>query len=114
MVLFTGGTPNLHEARFDAALKATHLGQAHIAGTGPEDKTCRECRFYGILQYGELVSPGYYAESNADAPNGLKQARCHASISHKAKRKFPHTAIPCRLFEQDEAPFPAIKPEEEK
>jgi hypothetical protein len=109
MTLFTGGDPTLHEARFDAALKATHLGQAHIAGTGPEGKTCRECRFFGLLnREGEIASPGYYGKSSEFA-NCLKQARCHKPIPHKPKRRFPHHALACRLFEQDDSPFPAIK-----
>lgn len=34
-----------------AALCATFLGQAHIAGTGPAGKTCRECALWGVKHY---------------------------------------------------------------
>lgn len=32
----------------------TYLGQAHIAGTGPEGRTCRECRQKKKEQLAEL------------------------------------------------------------
>lgn len=27
-------------------LEKTHLGQAHLAGTGPDNRTCRECKHW--------------------------------------------------------------------
>jgi hypothetical protein len=93
--LHEGGDQRLHDADFDAALRQTYLGQAHIAGTGPEGKTCRECKWWGKLKTDKIANPGYYAEP----PRHLKQARCHRPVPHKARRVFPHTAIACRLFE---------------
>lgn len=108
MTLFKGGNPNLHDCKFDAALRATHIGQAHIAGTGPGGKTCRECRFFGVPgERGQIVSPGYYA--SGEFANCLKQGRCFAPMTHKVKRRFPHHALACRLFEQDDNPPAAIK-----
>lgn len=34
----------------DHAIRRTFLGQAHIAGTGPAGKTCRECAFFGNME----------------------------------------------------------------
>lgn len=41
----------------------TFLGQAHIAGTGPEGRTCRECRFWHTWKWRELVGGGQRADS---------------------------------------------------
>lgn len=58
----------------EAGLRMTYLGQAHIAGTGPEGKTCRECRFFGVEKvenkHRVLVSPGHYAHSNKTKGGG--------------------------------------------
>jgi hypothetical protein len=58
---------------------------------------------------GQIGSPGYYSKKNKDTPNCLKQGGCHKPIPHKAKRRFPHMALACSLFEQDENPYPARK-----
>jgi len=41
----------------------TFLGQAHIAGTGPEGRTCRECRFWHAWKWRKLVGGGQRAGS---------------------------------------------------
>lgn len=113
MTLFTGGDPHLHQCEFDEALKKTHLGQAHIAGTGPAEKTCRECAFFAIKdKYGNIVSPGYYSKSSEFA-NCLKQGACHAPMTNKVKKRFPHHALACHLFEQSANPYPAIKEDDD-
>ena len=43
----------------------TYLGQAHIAGTGPEGKTCRECRFWHAWKWRKLIGGGQRADSNS-------------------------------------------------
>lgn len=40
-------TPHLTAADFDCPISNTFLGQAHIAGTGPQGTTCRECKLWG-------------------------------------------------------------------
>lgn len=103
-------TPNLHDAGFEDAIRATFLGQAHIAGTGPEGKTCRECRMWYVMSRhvpdGPLrpASPGYYGKRHPETPLELKRANCNQPIPHKAKRRVPHEAKACMFFEQSENP----------
>lgn len=104
MTLFSAN-PDLHNSPADAPLQATHLGQAHIAGTGPDKKTCRECVHFGLV--GEDW-PDFF--ESGSKRGGLKQARCQYPINGKANRKFPHTARACRFFEQNEEAPPSHKP----
>lgn len=101
MTLATGGSPFLHDCDFDARIKRTHLGQAHFAGTGPEGKTCRECVHFS--------SGGYFSKSDRERAKTLKPGLCTAPMPGKARRKFPHTALSCSLFEQDPEPMPIVK-----
>lgn len=101
MVYATGGNRFLHDCDFDEKIKRTHLGQAHYAGTGPAGKTCRECVHF--------LSPGYYSKSDRDRANTLKDGACRAPMSGKARRRFPHSAMSCLLFEQDPDPKPITK-----
>lgn len=105
MTLFTSNNA-LHMTEHDAKFQATHLGQAHLAGTGPKGKTCRECVFYGA---GLKVWPDYY--EGGDLKNCLKQAGCSNPIPHKSKRRFPHLAASCALFEQNDNPPPVTRPD---
>lgn len=91
-------------------IRATYLGQAHIAGTGPEGKTCRECAFWGVCKSSTIVSPGHYAKSNKKMAGQLKKGGCHRMVHRKVNRKYPHTASACRLFEPaDNVPAVAIE-----
>ena len=97
-----------------AAIAATFLGQAHIAGTGPAGATCRECVFWHLIKfrkvsdgvYDELhVPPGYFGKKHKTTPCEIKKAKCHRPIMNKANRQIPHHASACRLFERnDNAP----------
>lgn len=98
----------------------TFLGQAHIAGTGPEGKTCRECRFWHAWKWRKLVGggkeliaadPGYFGKKHKLQPLGLKKAKCNRPILNKANRLIPHGAKACRLFEPAEHPLPARRPD---
>lgn len=104
MTLFSS-TPNLHNTPADGPLQATHLGQAHIAGTGPAGATCRECVHYGDDQ---AQWPDFY--EGGKSGGALKQGRCLYPITGKAARKFPHTARACRFFERNDSPPPTSKP----
>lgn len=92
-------------------IRDTFLGQAHIAGTGPEGKTCRECRFWHKWKWSGKgyipCPPGYFSKSHKDHPNEIKNALCNRPIINKANRLIPHDAKACRLFEPDENPMPA-------
>ena len=96
----------------------TYLGQAHIAGTGPSGKTCRECRFWAIKKYrkisdGEyeeyLSASGYFGKKHVANPLEIKKGKCNRPILNKANRLIPHKAKACRLFEQDDNPPPQFK-----
>ena len=43
-------TAGLKRLPFDDGIAKTFLGQAHIAGTGPDGMTCRECTFWHSLR----------------------------------------------------------------
>lgn len=109
-------TPHLHDAGFEEAIKATFLGQAHIAGTGPKGKTCRECSLWFIMRRPEPEAPpqpappGYFGKKS-QTPLELKRARCNQPIPHKANRRVPHHAKACRFFDQAENPPAERKPE---
>lgn len=98
----------------------TYLGQAHIAGTGPSGKTCRECRFWAIKKFRKiadgkydeyLTNPGYFGKKHTTKPLEIKKAKCNRPIMNKANRLIPHKAKACRLFEQADNPPAAIKAE---
>ena len=107
-------TRHMTSAEFDDALERTYLGQAHIAGTGPEGKTCRECRWFGLHDIMRKVSDKKtgaiswktYKAPLHDAAGALRRLRCLRPILNKPKRRFPHTAEACRLFEASEHPHP--------
>lgn len=96
MTFAKAGSPFLHRCEFDAKIERTHLGQAHLAGTGPKGTTCRECAFF--------ASDGHYAKSDKKRAGVLKDGRCLAPQPGKAKRRFPHTAESCLLFEANPNP----------
>lgn len=96
----------------------TFLGQAHIAGTGPDGASCRECVFWCLIRHrkdpaGNYVetteAPGYFGKKHTKSPLELKKARCTRPILNKANRLIPHHAKACRLFERSDRPLPAMK-----
>ena len=79
-------SPHLTRGPDDAKYAATHLGQAHIAGTGPAGKTCRECIHWSakhVRRYGD---------------GSLRNHQCHYPILNKARNAVPHDAPACRFF----------------
>lgn len=101
-----------------AAIAATFLGQAHIAGTGPQGATCRECTFWCLIKHRKVadgvyeqytVPPGYFGKKHKTNPSELKKARCTRPILNKANRLIPHHASACRLFELNEQAPEAVK-----
>ena len=77
-------------------LRRTHLGQAHIAGTGPDGRTCRDCRFWHLWKRewrnGE-------SERIPVTPSGGTDAPCNKPIAGKSGAKVPGSALACRFFE---------------
>jgi len=108
---------HLTAADFDHPIRETFLGQAHIAGTGPDGKTCRECAHWHQWKFSKAKNdyvpcpPGFYGKRHKITPLEPKKAYCNRPILNKAKRLIPHAAKSCRLFEQAEQPLPARKPE---
>lgn len=101
-----------HLPEHDAQI-ATFLGQAHIAGTGPDGMTCRECVFWGIQRHNDgewkIESPGHYAAGNKTHAGLLKKGRCNYEIRGKAARRFPGGAKSCRFFALNSDAPAAIK-----
>lgn len=98
----------------DDAVRGTYLGQAHIAGTGPEGRTCRECIHYWPKGYDDGGNFGErrefaYCGRGDDGPLHLADARCNRPILNKADRVYPHCAKACRLFELNESAPPATR-----
>jgi len=89
---------HMTKANFDEKLRQTYIGQAHIAGTGPEGKTCRECIFF------KLGKEPYFGAKHTKTPLEMKKQKCVRPILNKAKRNIPHHALSCRLFEQNATP----------
>lgn len=96
---------HLHDAGFETAIGETFLGQAHIAGTGPDGKTCRECSLWFIMARPDKDMPMQPSSPGHRKADGeLKRAKCNQPIPHKANRRVPHHAKACRFFDQSENP----------
>ena len=85
----------------------THLGQAHLAGTGPEGATCGQCcHWYSVDSKGRPFHP---YRSMADGVMHLEPARCRYPIANKANRRVPPTALACRFFEPSDKELPLTR-----
>lgn len=76
----------------------TYPGMMAWAGTGPENKTCRECESYR--------GRGFYSV-NGKHRGGLKPGTCAKFaryMGHKGP-SFPHHAKSCNKFEQSTTPL---------
>ncbi len=73
-------------------IRRSHKGQAHFAGTGPGNKSCREC-----------VSWQHTGRYSLDGP---KPAPCRKfkELTGKPGAEVPHSAWACKYFEQKEKP----------
>lgn len=111
---------HMTSAPYDGPLRETYLGQAHIAGTGPEGTTCRQCKHWCRTafkkmadgSYQEYVRPAaYFGKRHSETPDALKKQHCTRPILNKAKRLIPHDAKSCRLFEPSDNPPSVRRPE---
>ena len=123
---------NMKGAAHDEKIRQTFIGQAHIAGTGPEGKTCRECYYWYAMKRRNQhakpsadnpmvpTHPGYNSIRHATAPLEAKKAKCNRPTPNKPTKAIPHHALSCRLFLQTENIMPAKtdpppqKPEKQK
>ena len=95
-----------------ARLAATFVGQAHIACTGPEGATCRECTYWGSLnKKGDVVPPKHHPNDMTGDARRLKNSGCHYPICNKPKKRFPPEAGACRFFDRNPEPPVLVKPE---
>ena len=106
--------PNLKSLPHEDGLRKTYLGQAHIAGTGPAGKTCRECIFWGRHHADNTQSVPGYSRDDRKEKWRINDAACNTLRHRKANRAIPPDAEACRLFEQAENPPPLYRPEKEK
>ncbi|SCB33842.1 hypothetical protein GA0061101_1085 [Rhizobium lusitanum] len=99
-------SPRLKNDGTHAAIAATHIGQAHIAGTGPLDATCGQCAFWHAWKRAKIdgesqlvaVEPGSFSMRHKQHPGERKDAHCNRPILNKARKTVPATAIACRFF----------------
>lgn len=98
-MLFNKHNQSLHKDGCEARFEQTHFGMAHLAGTGPKGKTCRECSHYRVN-----MKSGNYKVSGE-----LKNGRCTLGLPGQSSRTFPHVAQSCRFFEQEANPLPAFE-----
>ena len=108
-----------HGPDLSAALKETQPGMAHIAGTGPEGKTCRECVHWGVPKRirnddGELVEPKPGTiQPYAYGPGGeLRKRRClrfKRLMGGVNGKTVPHYLSACRHFDATSNPPPILE-----
>ncbi len=99
-------SPKLKDDGTHAAIAATHIGQAHIAGTGPIGATCEQCTFWHAWKRTKVdgesqliaVEPGTFSLRHKSRPGERKDAPCNKPIINKARRTIPANAIACRFF----------------
>ena len=93
---------DMFDKTFEQAYRMTAPGMAHLAGSGPDNRTCRECLSF----YFDKGKPEYWASSNKSTPNGLKPARCakYKALSQVEGQKFPNNMPACKHFEDNPAP----------
>jgi hypothetical protein len=80
----------------EAQIKATPDGMAHWAGSGPDNRSCRECNFF--------EGRDYYANGG-----GLKPAPCRKyQMLRNGRRggRIPWYTKACKYFEENPYPPP--------
>ena len=87
-------------------IAATHLGQAHVAGTGPRGATCRQCLHWHSVQNDKPYHP---YRAGDDGLMHLEPARCRYPIAGKANRRVPATAPACVFFTRSDLDPPLTR-----
>lgn len=88
------------ERDFVSAAARTHVGQAHLAGSGPFGKTCRECLSWQFVKA--------WAAKGGPKPSPCAQYR---RLMREWGRNVPHDAAACKYFEPRGALISLLKPE---
>ena len=94
-------TQHMTAADFDCPIRNTYLGQAHIAGTGPEGTTCRQCAHWGKKTYVK-DEHGDYVEKFAPPQAERQKAQ---DVSRRAERRL----LPQTHPKQSKASHPASR-----
>ncbi|UWF67345.1 hypothetical protein [Brucella sp. 1315] len=115
-------SPHMTAADFDCQVRNTYLGQAHIAGTGPDGTTCRQCRHWGKTKFvkdehGNYVekftppsgmakstssfqasqkTPTASNQSSTKQRDSFRIARCRADFSRRAGTRCPFSPVRMR------------------
>ncbi len=96
---FDGGSDHHTMPETLEAARGTYLGQAHFAGTGPENTTCRQCVHWGNkTQAGEWR--GFDYADDGMGMMALEPAKCHYPIMNKAARRVPPQAGSCAFYSE--------------
>ena len=86
---------------YDKAYAKTAPGMAHLAGSGPKGKTCRECIEY---QCGKR----YKSDGGGHGKGQLMPGKCMQFVKLRQSRKpwpaFPYWMAACRHFVQNPDP----------
>ena len=95
------------EADFVARARHTHAGMAHLAGTGPDTATCRECLYW---QHSNTwtAEGGKFSGAPKPSPCRKFQVLTHASTPGP---KVPADAMACKFFDASEKPQPLRRPQ---
>lgn len=91
-----------HGPEMERLVSRTHAGMAHFAGSGPVEKTCRDCAAWSFDP-----RSGYHNGTGAHG-GALRDHRCSSfrRLTGKDGNKVPHHASACRHFE----PSPVARP----
>lgn len=106
-------SPHLTLSELLEPIRKTQIGQAHFAGTGPDGRTCRECRHFFCRSKDGKEYFRYQAAANA--PKGpdrdvyLQAAHCNCPIPNKAYRPIDPTQEACRHFSERSEPIAMVQ-----
>ena len=86
------------DKKLEAQQRQTAPGMAHWSGSGPKDKTCRECVFWQFERF--------YSQSgkHGGAPMPANCKKYTNLMNGKRGNKVPHHKLACKYFEQNEKP----------
>jgi hypothetical protein len=114
VTVLTKGLTDPHDPIQSNQLQKTYPGMAHLAGTGPSGKTCRECAMWGMPSHVE-GGPPLYRYRPFHAGGELCGRRCQkyhklmlAGLHVIRGQTVPHHAPACRHFVEVASP-PAAK-----
>jgi hypothetical protein len=81
--------PHLHACDFDAKFRSTYLGQAHLAGTGPAGKTCRECIYWHLWNQGRPAPPRSLRQDEQGARGPVEEGQVQRADAAQGEPAHP-------------------------